>query len=307
MQQKKAFTLLELVFVIVIMGIIGKFGTEFLAQSYKNFIFTNTNHTLQSNSEAAIEIVAAQLQNRIKDSVIARTSPTANPVPIESASGDSYTILEWVGVDSDGFRGSSEDNDTGAYRFPDWSGIIDLDAGDADTLVSPETNTTLVDTLIRSISENNATIDDAALYFIGSNSNAVTDYGWDGNTTTIDAQQGAMHPITTTANEDEFTSSTGTNFSGVDIYEYYKLSWTAYALVYVAGTNNKGTLWLYWNYQPWKGEKFTDSGKYIYKSILMEDVSTFRFTAIGSILKVQICVKSDLIEEYSLCKEKTIF
>jgi prepilin-type N-terminal cleavage/methylation domain-containing protein len=307
MQLKKAFTLLELVFVIVIMGIIGKFGTEFLAQSYKNFIFTNTNHTLQSNSEAAIEIVAAQLQNRIKDSVIARTSPTANPVPIESASGDSYTILEWVGADSDGFRGSSEDNDTGAYRFPDWSGILDLDAGDADTLVSPETNTTLVDTLIRSISDNNATIDDAALYFIGSNSNAVTDYGWDGNLTNINAQLGAMHPITTTSNEDEFTSSTGTNFRGVDIYEYYKLSWTAYALVYEAGTNNKGTLWLYWNYQPWKGEKFTDSGKYIYKSILMEDVSTFRFTAIGSILKVQICVKSDLIEEYSLCKEKTIF
>jgi len=39
----------------------------------------------------------------------------------------------------------------------------------------------------------------------------------------------------------------------------------------------------------------------------MENVDTFRFKAIGSIVKIQVCIKTDLVEDYSLCKEKTIY
>ncbi len=44
----------------------------------------------------------------------------------------------------------------------------------------------------------------------------------------------------------------------------------------------------------------------------MENVSTFRFKSVGSVIKIQVCVKSDIIDGnaaggYSLCKEKTIF
>ncbi len=301
-----AFTMLELVFSIVVMGIIGKFGVEFLSQAYKSFIYTNVNHELQSNSATAVEVIASRLQYRIKDSVIARTSPTGTPVAIGSASGSTYTILEWVGVDNEGLRGNSDDNTT-TFNKPNWSGIFDLDAGNANALVSPETNTTAVDDLIRKLSENNSSIADAALYFIGSNSDVKSGYGWDGNLTIVNAQQGAMHPITSVSgNENQFTSSTGTNFSGVDIYEYYQLAWSAYALVYESGTNNKGTLKLYWNYQPWKGENFS-SATNVKSAVLMENVDTFQFTSIGSILKIQVCVKSDLVEDYSICKEKTIF
>ena len=107
----------------------------------------------------------------------------------------------------------------------------------------------------------------------------------------------------------------GTNtlntFAGVDIYEYYKLSWTANAIVFEEhsdyATSSTGDLVFYFNYQPWDGEKFYDTGKNIQKVTIMENISTFRFLAIGSIIKIQVCAKSTVVEEYSLCKEKTIF
>jgi len=314
MKNRFGFTLIELIMVIVIMGLIGKFGIEFLAQAYKSFLYTNVNHNLQSKSEIAVELIAKRLEYRIKDSVIARTAPGNTPIPIGSASGDSYTVLEWVGMDNEGFRGTT---------LPYWSGIIDLDISNATSLISPDTNTTIENDLIKILSEDNTSdISSSAIYFIGSNSDAVTDYGWDGNITYINAQRGAMHPITNSAtNITEFLPATGTNdFTGVDVYEYYKLAWSAYAIViedYNATGDNTGTLKFYYNYQPWKDKDNSGStdqlndAPNIKSTIIMDKVSTFKFMSIGSIMKIQVCVKSDILQkdggDYSLCKEKTIF
>jgi len=299
MKRHAAFTMIELIFVIVIMGIIGKFGVEFLAKAYQSFIFAKINNELQSKSETAVETIAARLQYRIKDSVIARTSKTTNPIAIADATGSNYKVLEWVGIAQESRRGLSL-KANGTPYLPDWSGIINLNAGNKNILVSPQTDTTNINTMIADLSDRNTTIDGAALYFVGANSN-VNGYGWSG---ALANQQGAMHPIKRVAGKaNAFTSSNGVDFSGVDVYEYYLLAWTAYAIVYEPGTDNKGTLRLYYDYRPWNGEKMTD-GK---NSILMTDVSTFQFMSIGSIIKIQVCTKSDLAEEYSLCKEKTIF
>jgi len=53
------------------------------------------------------------------------------------------------------------------------------------------------------------------------------------------------------------------------------------------------------------GEEYTD-GK---KVLLAENVSTFRFISLGSLMKIQVCIKSDLLEgeEHSICKDKTVF
>ena len=308
MKNRFAFTMLELIFVIVIMGIIGKFGVEFLAQAYNSFIFSKINHELQSNSEATVEFIAKRLEGRIKDSVIARQANNSFDPIGDVNTSLTYIVLEWVGTDTDGFRGLSDNNAT--LHLPNWSGIIDLDAGNNTALISPETNTTKANTLIGILSNATTNINRSALFFIGANSDVRTGYGWDNNITTINAQQGAMHPVQSIAGQpDQFTSSTGTNFSGIDIYEYYKLAWSAYAVVmedYNTATH-MGNLYFYHNYQPWQGAKYSDNNDSLHKSLLMQNVSTFRFTAIGSIMKIQVCTKTDLVEEYSLCKEKTVF
>ncbi len=303
MKYRHAFTMLELIFVIVIMGIIGKFGVEFIANAYRSFIYTKINHTLQSNSAMAVELIASRLQHRIKDSIIARNS--AGFTALRSASGGGFDVLEWIGNDIDGFRGLKS--------VPSWSGINDIEAGTSSLVVSPSTNTGDVDTIIKALSNNNSKINDAALYFVGSTNDITSDYGWDANATNktyINAQKGAMHPIKSVLNQGtQFATKSGT-FKKV--LEYYKLSWTAYAVGFKNFDKNTkmGDLYLYYDYQPWNGEKYTDTGTK--SSLLMENVDTFQFMAMGSIVKIQVCVKSAIIDGsadggYSICKEKTIY
>ncbi len=70
--------------------------------------------------------------------------------------------------------------------------------------------------------------------------------------------------------------------------------------------NNDGNLTLYYNYRPWEGQKYTDGNS----SLIMQDVDTFQYKAVGDLIKVQLCVKDGNISSdggYSVCKEKTIF
>jgi len=296
MKTRSAFTMIELIFVIVVMGIIGKFGVEFLAQAYKSFIYSNVNNALQSQSAAAVELIASRLQYRIKDSVIARKGTTSAITGIGSAAGTGFTVLEWVSMDIDGYRGTTAAN---------WSGIIDLDVGNSAVLNSPATDTSNISSLISTLSYGTKTVNNSALYFIGSNSD-INGYGYNG---AIDSQLLTLHPIKSTAITTNFiprVGSTGNinSLTGIDIYEYYKLVWTAYAIVHEADNS----LTLRYNYQPWNGDVIADAKS----SIIMENVSTFQFMAVGSIIKIQVCTKSDIIDGdstggYSICKEKTIF
>ncbi len=301
-----AFTMIELIFVIVIMGIIGQFGAEFLAQSYNSFIYSKVNNVLQANSAMAVETISSRLQYRIKNSLIARKSSDGSLLAIQSAGGLSdYNILEWVAADIEGFRGDT---------LPYWSGIIDMDASDSTFLLSPNTNTDDIDDLISSLSYGDSGVNDAALFFIGSTNNVRTDYSWDNTAGPITTQGMAMHPIKQDSTQlNRFLPVQGhatgagadNSFSGEYVYEYYQLAWTAYAVGisdYDDG-NKTGTLKLFYDYQPWQGEEYTD-GK---SAIIMENVSSFQFTSSGTVLKIQVCVNNELLEDYSLCKEKTIF
>lgn len=301
---KKAFTLLELVFVIVIIGILGKFGVEFISRAYQSFIYTKINHSLQAESAMAVESIAARLQYRIKDSIIARDTSIAGLNnfdalgSIQAANATNYTILEWVGSDIDGFRGDVS---------PMWSSVMDVDRGNNLNMFSFMTDARLTNTLIQNLSDNNSDNDELALYFIGSTNDITTAYAWDGVTTTIDNGNGAMKNINsfTFVNsipyyETAFTLNTAIS----EVSEYYSLAWSAYAVIFA-----NGELTLHSDYQPWLGEDYTNANR---KDLLMKNVETFQFVAIGSLVKIQVCVKSDIVDTqdnggYALCKEKTIY
>ena len=71
---------------------------------------------------------------------------------------------------------------------------------------------------------------------------------------------------------------------------------------------NDGNLTLYYNYRPWAGQKWSDANTK--HAVIMQDVDTFQFKAVGDLIKVQLCVKDGNISSnggYSLCKEKTVF
>jgi len=300
MKANKGFSMLELVFVILIMGIIGKFGTEFLAQAYKGFIFSKINNTLSAESASATEFISTRLENRIKDSIIARDlDDDSNFTALGNASGDDWEILEWVSADSEGFRGEYN----GTWNKPNWSAIADIDAGDSSKVISPESNTTAINELIDTLSNGSADINDSAIFFIGAPSDIETGYGWDGNITTIKQQNGSMHPIESASDITELHRKTGTGYEDFkNIYEYYKLAWTANAVV----LSPDGNLTYYYNYRPWSadGVSYKDGNS----ALIMQHVNTFQFMSIGSVVKIQVCVDTNITKDkYSICKEKTIF
>jgi len=108
--------MLELIFVIIIVGILAKFGTDLYLQIYEGYARSLYINELQTKSAAAIQTLANRLRYRIKDS-LGTTTMTS-------------TSAGWQGLDIDSWRDGS------------WSGIIDIDnAGtDSSSLVSPSTS-----------------------------------------------------------------------------------------------------------------------------------------------------------------------
>ena len=293
---RKGFTFIEMVFVIVIMGILAKFGSEIFRNVYLNYTQSTANNELQVNTELTLQQIGNRLQYRIKDSVIARRS-NGNFTPISSVVDSNYTAFEWVGYDIDGWLG--DDTST----TPTWSGFIDVNnLINVNTLVSPSSDFQAngrVDTIIQALSTGD--VNNAAIFFTGSNSDARTDYGWDG-TPQIDQNNTSAHLIAAAGAIDRIVPGVD-NYSGVDIYEQYKLAWTAYALEVDAS----GTLRLYYDYQPWLGQRYNDGNGT--SAILIQNVTTTKLRTIGDMINIQVCISENNItgSEYSICKEKAIF
>ncbi|MDD3597899.1 prepilin-type N-terminal cleavage/methylation domain-containing protein [Sulfuricurvum sp.] len=291
---KRAFTLIEMVIVIVIMGIIGKFGTDLLMNSYQNYIYGVATNRLLAQSEAGAEQIANRLQYRIKESVIVRNGGGFDSIATSTAAGNNM-IVEWIGYDIDGWQGD-------AATTPTWSGIIDVDNAAATPiiLISPMTSTARATAVINALSPRGLGINGAAIFFIGDESVSVAQgFGWNGAV----GQSGNMHRIMAGGNVDEFAPQTGI-FAGVDVYEYYRLAWTAYALVL-----NGNTLNLVYDYRPWLGETRANGTSVV----LAENVNSFRMRSIGDVLKIQLCITDKGVfnvdtesKGYAVCKEKTI-
>ena len=281
---RKGFTLMELVFVIVIFGILSKFGADILYKIYENYVYSNTFNRLENQSEMAVKQIANRLQYRIKDSTIARDTLSGSIEPIGSNTGNE-TVLEWIGVDIDGWRGT-------VTTKPQWSGFIDLAASTSNVLNSPETN---------------VTDSELGIFFIGSNVDLNSSaFGWDGtDLRNLASQSGAaIHPVDFATTSITSAMTAAPNFSNTDVYEYYELARTAYAVEF---DEDGRQLIFHYEYQPWLGETASADST---SALIMDNVTSFKFTSMGDIMVIQVCVGDDNVTgvgEYSICKEKVVF
>ena len=308
---KKAFTFLELVFVILVMGVLANFGTNFLVQTYTSYTASTTNNKMLANVELTLKQISNRLQYRIRSSVIARNGGAFAALP---SAGGGETVIEWIGYDIDGWLGSA------GLNLPTWSGFIDVDdpgaIGALSYLESPGTNTGVANAVIQALSPGagGTGFANSAIFFTGANSDVTTDYGWDGVAQNIQSIT-AAHPIRAaniggTATQLFDATAGPSTFVNTDIYENYKLAWTAYAISLEDGDGD-GTaddLVLYYDYQPWEGEGFAGGSS----ALLLQNVDTFKFVGVGETIQMQVCVNDqDVLGAgdggYSVCEEIAIF
>ena len=297
-----AFTMIELVFVIVVLGIVASIGSKIIAKIYESYIYSRSINTLQIKSELALTQIAKYLSYRVKGSTIARKKSNINDITPLQMAGNTYNILEWIGYDNEGFEGNAS---TGAT--PGWSGFVDL--------VSPNTSKTQIDTAASDLSYtkdvisvlSGGTVDlsnansNAAIIFTGlPNQFDIVKYGWNDFGGTTD--HGYVFSVKKMVGNNDILQFNDHNASTV--YEHFKLVWSAYAIV-PEGVASDSNLTLYYNYRPWSGEKYSDGSK----ATLMEHVSTFKFRQIGHTIRLKLCIfnPSGLDFNMTFCKEKVVF
>jgi len=290
--------MIEMIFVIVILGIIAALGSGVIAKIYESYIYSRTINTLQTKTETTLTQIAKYLSFRVKQSVIARKlSPNENQISSLPMADGTYKILEWIGYDNEGFEG----NDSG----PGWSGLVDLSsvATSKSQIKTPGSHLSYAESVINVLSNGDVVLSNAnssaGIIFSGlPNQFDIEQYGWNDWNGTVKHD----YILRVKKGAEDLLQFNENNASTV--YEHYQLVWSAYAIV-PEGNINDRNLTFYYNYRPWMAEKYSDGDS----SVLMEHVSTFKFRQIGETIRLKLCIFDPIgaDENITFCKEKVIF
>ncbi|NEW60100.1 type II secretion system protein [Sulfurovum sp. bin170] len=325
-KSKKAFSLIEVVFVLVILGIVASISSQIIVQVYENYI---TQKALY-NTTTKTELVANQIVNRLSyvidgttiaknpnssfaytaDSENTDLNPNGNWTKLEKIplNDNNFTTIEWIGYDNDSFS---------AGATPYWSGIANYETASRNSFETPGSDLTSASEIINNLSNNDVDLTDTkelpAIIFIENSKQYQTD---------LDYSPACMGLVDEDNTSCIFRVSMidNTNFSFPDglpkiVTERYKLAWSAYALVPEdpdGDSNGDGVdddglydLVLYSNYQPWNNENYEDDGS---KSLLIRNVSVFKFTENGGVIQLKLCATENIGQNFNIssCKEKAI-
>lgn len=326
MRQRGAFTMIELIFVTVILGIVASIGSEVIANVYKNYILQRATHRASLKTELAAQQIANMLSYRIPGTTLARNPKnlldTVYVADSTYANDINHTILEWIGEDSDGFS---------AGLPPAWDGFCDVAASSQTAIRTPGSKLSKEYTIVSNLS-GSATPPNPAIFFRSKH------YSYNSSTSaSVEYNASCMGMITSdrscissvvlpssAANDENLTFSYQGSANKKVIAEHYKLAWTAYAIVPYAsdgsgpcdingstGNFNKlCDLRLYYNYQPWNGTRLNigSASNTPPHSTLITKVSVFKFAEAGNTFRFKICAQENIGEDYNItiCKEKAV-
>lgn len=294
---RSALSMVELVFVIAVLGIVASIGAEIVVQAYQSYLMQRATY----RSSIKTELAATQLVNRmayaIPHTIIGRKSATDTTyVPIDHIDAADYMVLEWIGYDAESFEAF-----TATDPKPGWSGLCDVNASTVNSISTPGSQLNLASTIIDNLS--NTTIADAALFFTDTYN--TDNIGYNGVTT------GAAR-IASVAGQTITLDATATG--NRTISEMYKLAWTAYAIVPVQRGGGACTdpiaqqcdLELRYDFRPWEGQDYNGNG---YRSfVLIRNITAFRFTGSGNTIRFKICQRENIGNDTNIttCKEKAV-
>ena len=318
---KRAFTLLELVVVIVVLGIIAMMSFNAIMNIYSNYFQTKTVNELETQTEIALEQISKRLEHRIKPSVIARKTDGAFLALNDSGVNlnAEYEILEFIPYAYEIFNDviSFDANDNvieQGGKAGRYSGYADLaKSSPATGLISPGSNfTTGVVETIKDLTCRDETRDATCVDFTKKDGGVVAifsdvyynvqdSFGYKGISNLDIAKVGVK------STDGDTLEISG--FANKQISEQYHLAYTANAIVPEQSADPKDTangvfdLNLYYDYRPWMGEKYKQNGE---KATLAKNVTRFVFTEKNGVIVLKLCMRAKN-SEVTICKSKAVY
>lgn len=309
---KRAFTLLELVVVIVVLGIIAMMSFNAIMNIYSNYFQTRTVNELETQTEIALEQISKRLEHRIKPSVIARKTDGAFLALNDSGVNldAKYEILEFIPYAYEIFN----DVPSGSNKAGRYSGYVDLaKSSPATGLISPGSNfsTEVVETIkdLTCREDTNATCVDftkkdggVVAIFSDVYYNVQDSFGYKGDITKLDIAK-----VGVKSTDGDTLEISG--FANKQISEQYHLAYTANAIVPEQSADPKDAangvfdLNLYYDYRPWMGEKYKQNGE---KATLAKNVTRFVFTEKNGVIVLKLCMRAKN-SEITICKSKAVY
>lgn len=290
---KKAFTLIELIFVIVLLSIISAFGADLYVKIYNSYTNNRATSDLEGETERTLNIITSLLRDRVKKTVIGRATdngehPDGDFVYLDQVQ-EEHDVLEWIGKSTETqYIGSANKGLLG------WSGFdIKMAVPSGDFVIqSPGSSLKNAESILNSL---NAGTKSFGIIFNDAEVDA-NSFGYDHKT----YNHTNIGTVSITGNDTMQISGLASRNKN-----RYFLVHTAYAIVPVLDNNaanvsvsvdggkkiksNTYNLLLYYDFQPWEGEKY-ENGKSV---ILAKNVTMFRFTYDNNSVAVKLCMRDN--------------
>jgi len=275
------FTLIELIFVILIFSIITFTSVNQITLIYDDFSQKNTISKLKDETEYAAQKLELLFENSIKESIISFSSVNyedCKSIHDTLISNDSKTIA-WLGIEKYGQYGEYQNG----YYTPYWSGIVNLEKSNTLSINDPVANFDKQLILEKDIS-GSANI--GAIYFDSTSTKSCEDFYINGGK--------EIFEVTGVGNILTFTNNKPTQIS-----QKYYLTNSAYAIK----IENESDLVLYYNFHPWQQQTYLSGSK----TIISRNIASFGVESSNGLIRLNICSKHFEGMEQKICVEKAIF
>ncbi len=319
----KSFTLIEAIFVIVILSLIITGGMMIAEKIYKRNILVSNSLKLQFDTEQTIDKLANMLYFRIPLSAIGYNPKTGDFKYLGDIGNDeNYTVFEWIGESFDIEKGVN------------FSGFADLYASKKPILKALDFNASFINETLQNkfdTSENFKNL--VGIIFAGSfdrgDEGILSDYnnsfGWHGHRADFVFLINNYNQVGNDTNL-SLTNYDGSEINNTRIYEKFYLADSAYAVARGEDINTSATciknldipndeinntLFLFYDYRPWKNETFcadTNGNRAGKAEILSKNIAGFNIKSINSHLEIffnAMFKKGDIVIKVS--KQKVVF
>jgi len=315
---KKAFTLIEAIYVIVILSFVLIGGFQIISKLYERNYIVKTTTKFEFTTQTLLDQVSGVLYYRVPLSVIGYNQQTNDFKYIgEIEESEEYPILEWIGYLNE------------AMVERNLSGFVDLYESKKPIIKAIDFNSEFINTVLRNkfkSDENLTTL--GGIIFAGSfdrgEEGALIDYnnsfGWHGNKANLVFK---IYEYNQSDNDCNLTlkKSDGSEIENATIYEKFYLADSAYAIALKKDLNlskwncnisfdkfSDNDLLLFYNYRPWKGETFCGDEGEGNVTLLSSNIKSFIIKKVNSHLELKISMfksKGDI--NITISKQKVTF